>query len=904
MTPSPFEKFTAFAGAASFYLWNALMTCLTLVLLDTVPFLIRDSFWGPVPLDMAVTGVALLFIPPVSLVVGVWKWRSQPRTLGAFFYGLEAPVYVLLMARLMVLRELTLGVAHLLVLLFIGMGVIVWDLLNRAPPRTPLGHAVHVAGASLLALGGVWLGSLLVILWVPPAFSLAGEVLTSVLRGAWMDQIREARFIFFMALGTSLVFSTGAVLAALSFFLLVEYPRRWWRAVEDAEWLHPRAVMLALSAGVVVFQLGLTMVLHEQAQQKLGNLAGLSSATMSSAEFDARETELRNGLLAAYLAPYRYASDEKTADSLIRSDRMRAMPEAVQDLGVAALRMVASPFLYRGNRSTDPDFAAEAYERLFDAPIQKGEREAVLRALESTHDRREREASLMSVDQKKVHLVSQDIRVTPSGPLAEVVVTDGYRNQTAEQLEVFLLFTLPEAAVITGLWMGEDLQRLDTFQVATRGAAQRVYRREVQRGFDPALLEQVGPRQYRLRAFPIPPFRPDAYAGSLQAPVMHVRLSFVVPATAGGWPLPRVLEKRNAYWDDATVRTCNGGACPPMADDGWMPAVVGVAHDSAVPTAWWGPAGGPWVGVGPVGPAGKLPRQRIAVMVDTSHSMRAHKPQLERALATVRTLADHHDITVHLPANPISGSPARVMTAQEAAQPDAFPLMGHATADQLLQAHVALSGGTPHDAVFILTDAGAFDLTRQEGRARLPQGVLSMVHLGGVPAGAYDDATLQSVQRSGGSAFNTLEDAWAAYVQLKAHRARTMDGWAFVPLDAPPATPMASGPLASVLARQWVALQTQMGRTETVPQLEAVHAVARSVGMVTPYSSMLVLVSQAQRDALKAEETKEDRFKREVEQGNEGLAKPTNALATGAPEPEEWMMLLLTLGLFIVVMRR
>lgn len=41
-------------------------------------------------------------------------------------------------------------------------------------------------------------------------------------------------------------------------------------------------------------------------------------------------------------------------------------------------------------------------------------------------------------------------------------------------------------------------------QVAPRGAAKQVYEESVSRGIDPALLAQVGPRQYQLRVFPIP----------------------------------------------------------------------------------------------------------------------------------------------------------------------------------------------------------------------------------------------------------------------------------------------------------------------------------------------------------------------------------------------------------------
>jgi hypothetical protein len=62
-------------------------------------------------------------------------------------------------------------------------------------------------------------------------------------------------------------------------------------------------------------------------------------------------------------------------------------------------------------------------------------------------------------------------------------------------------FSLPESAVITGVWLGDSPDRNQRYEytVAPRGAAQAVYRNEVRRNMDPALVEQIGPRQYRLR---------------------------------------------------------------------------------------------------------------------------------------------------------------------------------------------------------------------------------------------------------------------------------------------------------------------------------------------------------------------------------------------------------------------
>jgi putative PEP-CTERM system integral membrane protein len=68
--------------------------------------------------------------------------------------------------------------------------------------------------------------------------------------------------------------------------------------------------------------------------------------------------------------------------------------------------------------------------------------------------------------------------------------------------------------------------------------------------------------------------------------------------------------------------------------------------------------------------------------------------------------------------------------------------------------------------------------------------------------------------------------------------------------------------------------------------LDAVHAVAKRNKIVTPYSSMLVLVNDRQRELLRQAEAAADRFDREVEDGQDELTDPNNPLnAVAVPEP-------------------
>ena len=80
------------------------------------------------------------------------------------------------------------------------------------------------------------------------------------------------------------------------------------------------------------------------------------------------------------------------------------------------------------------------------------------------------------------------------------------------------------------------------------------------------------------------------------------------------------------------------------------------------------------------------------------------------------------------------------------------------------------------------------------------------------------------------------------------------------------------------------------------------HEVAVRYSVVTPYSSMIVLVNEAQLEALRKASEAEDRFDRESESGSEQLSKPHSPMeVSGAPEPEEWLLILLACGMLFQV---
>jgi len=68
--------------------------------------------------------------------------------------------------------------------------------------------------------------------------------------------------------------------------------------------------------------------------------------------------------------------------------------------------------------------------------------------------------------------------------------------------------------------------------------------------------------------------------------------------------------------------------------------------------------------------------------------------------------------------------------------------------------------------------------------------------------------------------------------------------------------------------------------------LDQLHQIATEQAIVTPYSSMIVLVNARQEQRLDELSKGADRFRREQENIGE-----TTPVVTGVPEPHEWLLI-------------
>ncbi|NJL20301.1 MAG: TIGR02921 family PEP-CTERM protein [Leptolyngbyaceae cyanobacterium SM1_3_5] len=288
----------------------------------------------------------------------------------------------------------------------------------------------------------------------------------------------------------------------------------------------------------------------------------------------------------------------------------------------------------------------------------------------------------------------------------------------------------------------------------------------------------------------------------------------------------------------------------------------------------------------------RLPQgKRFAIVLDGSYSMNAHRKELDRTLDDLQTLLQQNQADLFITAmNP--ATPERIDNLQNW-KPEKSAFYGTLQPRQMLQQFQHLRGNAAYDAIVLITDAGSYELTEDSPTALQMAAPLWLVHLGGLQS-AYDDATLQAIQDSGGNVATNLQEVMQRIGTQPSRGQGTsllnvVDGYAwYLTQKANGSAPVAKE-FEAIAARQWVTHLSRYVKPNQVNQLDTIHAITKDYGIVSPYSSMVVLVNDAQRQRLNQLEQQDDRFDREVE--DQQLPQPNSAVVPSVPEPAEWLLL-------------
>lgn len=920
-----------------FWSWNIIF--ITFMILgfapQVLPELASAVTAGTIPIFFLGVGIALTLIPLIAIGLALVFLRSSPGRLFALAYGIEWPLMFMLAVRFFILRDANPGVAFLMTIALLGMTILLWQILDRHIDARGLPLTILRAIGLTLLLGAFLYGATWVSFYALPVGAEVWQALLQFVQNIGAI-LRNWDWRQFFALTWAVPFAIlGSLLLGFSMTLFFIAPvavtilaiREWWRGLRAlaAKIGMPRAA--AIAGAVTVVCATLFVITNQQPQRAAFAMLKTPPATLSEAQALARQEDtLRAGLLNTYLAPFRYLS------SLGEVRHVRDMYHYVLRLSVenaaqvqTLYEIVARPFLYEpvnpltADNLTDgralreePTEAAKLYQAYFDERIIDGEHALIANTVRATWSATQAEAALQAVDDREILLTRQEINIVEHGDWAEVELYEAYQNQTTQRQEVVYYFSLPESAVVTGVWLGGTNDRATRFayRIAPRGAAQATYRNEMRRNVDPALVEQIGPRQYRLRVFPIEPRRWQSNRTLGDAPTMHLWLTFRVLANHQAWTMPRLAEKRNVFWNEKSVRLVNG---KPMQVDApaWLPATV-PASSSTTPVAHRVDfASGESVIVRPM-TSNDLPplrdNLRIAVVLDRSRSMAKYSAEVKTTLARLTKFAN---ADAYLTASNYRGEPASHVKLS-ALDFNRIEYLGGQNAGELLVQFAALHAGETYDAIIVITDGSGYELGESTVKPPIPNAPVWMVHLGGALPLGYDDATLAALQASGGGVTGNIDDALnrlavstnrgliAANDVPAGATADWVDGYAWF-VSTTHGKPGSAAPVLidndgfAAFAARRVILDTMYRERANLRQLstlDQLHALATKNNIVTPFSSMIVVVNPQQEQLLQTLEARGDRFEREVEQVGETLGQ--NALSvTGVPEPHEWLLIAL-----------
>jgi putative PEP-CTERM system integral membrane protein len=293
----------------------------------------------------------------------------------------------------------------------------------------------------------------------------------------------------------------------------------------------------------------------------------------------------------------------------------------------------------------------------------------------------------------------------------------------------------------------------------------------------------------------------------------------------------------------------------------------------------------------------------LAVVLDRSHSMAERKGEVGAALTRLSDRAGSTaTIDVYLTASQYHGEGPMLINLPFL-DPSAIRYAGGQNAAQLVVQFDQLRTDRDYDAIFVITDGSGYETGDGSVEVPRPDAPMWVVHLGDELPLGYDDATLAAVQASGGGVVGSIGDALTRLAaSLGGESYDVVDGcvWSTIATEDAGLETAVDDDFAPLAARRLILAQMQRNRGEIdeLDTLDELHDIAVEHSVVTPYSSMIVLVEERQEELLDELEARGDRFQREYEEVGETEAQSALAV-TGVPEPEEWLLLGLAMAMLL-----
>ena len=205
---------------------------------------------------------------------------------------------------------------------------------------------------------------------------------------------------------------------------------------------------------------------------------------------------------------------------------------------------------------------------------------------------------------------------------------------------------------------------------------------------------------------------------------------------------------------------------------------------------------------------------------------------------------------------------------------------------------------TQYDALIIITDEGSYELEEKIKLKSNLETPVWLMHIGKQLPYAYDDKLFDFLMKSKGGITTDFKsilqhtEQTNPDIHLSGHYR-----WLFREASTEEAT-STDPQLTQLAARQYITHYYRKHKSSGLKTLDQLHKIAIQHSIVTPFSSMIVLVNDDQKERLKKLSEQDDRFDRNVEQARV-IANNNLFEASGVPEPEEWA-LIIVIGILLV----
>jgi putative PEP-CTERM system integral membrane protein len=912
-----------------------------------------------IPIDILITILVVLLMPITSIIVAIAsKSNRQPTKLLQILFGVELPILAFTLARLVFLKTLT--PVNILFLTTAAISIFSYAVyIFKKSFKNKFWLTIHTLAHQAAFVIGLY-ASLLMFFFVPIIVAwLVAMIISFFGYGLW-ESFRYSSnfwqaitgFLFSITFPLFLIFLIFTPFAGL--LLYMRSAKRLSKNIFKpnlSRWIFSITYLLIMIS--LAYQGSMFSFYNNIKAYKSAN----TFENRSHIVFQILEQDdfVKNRLTDIYLANYQYLTDRKMTLLLqAYTDQLKIdQPTAkkLQDWFTKA----AFPFVYNGKFEEDVKNAGEYYQDIFDEPIQLAQSKKVIGILSSSFNfsTDQMKSSVLDREDKDVRLVHKTITAKPdsTNQFATVTIEEEYENITNSEQEVLYVFSLPQDSVMTDLKLGADLKldkeqletnkapsnsqlvipqpitHKDQGEVAAKGAANQTFETQYSRRVDPAILEQVGPVQYKLRVYPIPVKEENLnqwQRANLIEPVKNqkVRYSYITPIDANGQvALPNVTEKRNLFDDknesakSVSVISKNSKVC------GTQP--VKLLNNSQ--TIYYIPHQvNPWIKKAGIafncqsqfkGMEEKIKNNRIAILADSSYSMNVKdwKSYLNKELP-LESLLNTNIVDLYY-FNDLVSKPINLNEQQN--NPKAWEQAAFGKTDRL-QALKNIEG--KYDLVLMFTDGSEADNPSNDNSRFSKIQPIYIIYKDGKKSKSPDNLTYY-LQANGSRVVSSGQEALQNFSVYQAVKKDFVNDfvlvgesgtWIVSAKDLTGFSALAlknSDPIGKIAIHRQIEseIKNVLNNSNQLELLDKLNQSAQSTGIVTPFSSFIVLVTLEQKEQLKQASLSDGRYSVNYDLGEETLIDPASGgmLGTSAvPEPHEWILIFVGLGLVLFLSRR